>query len=496
MKEKLLKGTLFLTIAGIITRVAGFLYRIFLANILGETELGIYQLIFPIYSICFTLYAAGLQTAVSQVVSNPTYKYPKKAAKICIGLSCLIAFFMSGILYASADIISIHFLFAPQTAKLLRILSLIFPFCGTTSMINGYFYGLREAKVPAVTQMIEQAFRIGFVFLIFHSKLFSFSGEIAVWGLIIGELSSNLYNLIQFKRSKPVTYGQKNPGTKKITGIIIEQAIPLCGTKLVISLLSSIESVLIPVMLTSYGLTQNSAFALYGVITGIVLPFILFPGTITNSLSVLLLPEISKADNENNRSGIIHTSQVTIKYSLLLGCVASVVFIRYGTDIGTLFFHSENAGKLLTLLAIICPFMYASTTLGSIINGLSKTHITFRNTVTGLLIRIIFLVIATPNFGIYGYILGLLISQIVISILDAWYLISNNYTQINLVKWLVYPFIILFSCTFFVQKLCNKICLSLQFEKGISMILSIILAMTLSFLIFIISGMIRKEEFN
>lgn len=79
MKEKILKGTIFLTGAGILTRIIGFLYRIFLANALGETELGIYQLVFPVYTICFTLYASGLQTAVSQLVSNPRYKYSKKS---------------------------------------------------------------------------------------------------------------------------------------------------------------------------------------------------------------------------------------------------------------------------------------------------------------------------------------------------------------------------------------------------------------------------------
>ena len=67
MKNKMLKGTIILTVAGVITRVIGFLYRIFLANLLGDTKLGIYQMIFPIYGICFTLYASGLQTAVSRV---------------------------------------------------------------------------------------------------------------------------------------------------------------------------------------------------------------------------------------------------------------------------------------------------------------------------------------------------------------------------------------------------------------------------------------------
>ena len=175
MKEKLLKGTLLLTLAGILTRIIGFVYRIFLANTLGETELGIYQLVFPVYGICFTLYASGLQTAVSQLVSNPHYKYSKKVIKTGILLSLGVSLTLSAVVFLFSDFISQHFLFTEKTSDLLKILAIIFPFCGVTSMINGYFYGLREAKVPAVTQMVEQLCRVGFVFLIYASAFWDFS---------------------------------------------------------------------------------------------------------------------------------------------------------------------------------------------------------------------------------------------------------------------------------------------------------------------------------
>lgn len=495
MKEKILKGTLFLTGAGILTRIIGFLYRIFLANTLGETELGIYQLVFPVYSICFTLYASGLQTAVSQLVSNPHYKYSKKVIKTGILLSLCISLSLSVIVFLFSDFISIHFLFTEKTSPLLKILALLFPFCGVTSMINGYFYGLREAKVPAVTQMVEQLFRVGFVFLIYISAICEFSCRVAVAGLIAGEVSSNIYNLISLKRAKVKETGILTVPKRKIARAIVGQAVPLSGTKLVISMLSSFESVLIPIMFTRYGLSHDNSLALFGVITGIVMPFIMFPGTLTNSLSVLLLPEISKADNEKNTEKISHTTRITIKYSLLLGCMATAVFLNFGKLIGILFFHSENAGKLLTLLAVICPFIYVSTTLSSIINGLSKTHITFRNTVSGLIVRIVFLVFVTPRYGVYGYLFGLILSQIIISLFDGVYLIKNKYTQIEIGKWLVFPFICLslsiYVCRFFLQ----KICLSLQTGKDIMILFSIIPAFAVAFFIFRITGLVSKKDF-
>ena len=70
LQNKLIEGTLLLTIAGFATRIIGFIYRIFLSDILGVKLLGIYQLVFPVYGICFTIYGAGIQTAISQLVAS------------------------------------------------------------------------------------------------------------------------------------------------------------------------------------------------------------------------------------------------------------------------------------------------------------------------------------------------------------------------------------------------------------------------------------------
>ena len=49
LKSNIIKGTLILSCASILSRIIGFIYRIYLADILGEQLLGTYQLIFPIY---------------------------------------------------------------------------------------------------------------------------------------------------------------------------------------------------------------------------------------------------------------------------------------------------------------------------------------------------------------------------------------------------------------------------------------------------------------
>ena len=54
-KHFLLKGTFILTVVGILTRVMGFFYRIFLSRSFPAEEIGLYQLIFTMYGLSIAL---------------------------------------------------------------------------------------------------------------------------------------------------------------------------------------------------------------------------------------------------------------------------------------------------------------------------------------------------------------------------------------------------------------------------------------------------------
>ena len=66
----LVGGTLLLTAAGLMTRLIGFFYKIFLSRAIGAEGIGIYQMIFPIYGVCYALTTSGAEIAVSRFVSR------------------------------------------------------------------------------------------------------------------------------------------------------------------------------------------------------------------------------------------------------------------------------------------------------------------------------------------------------------------------------------------------------------------------------------------
>ena len=54
-KNPIIKGTIILTIASLLSRIIGFLYRIFLSNLIGAKGMGVFQLIFPVLVFCIAL---------------------------------------------------------------------------------------------------------------------------------------------------------------------------------------------------------------------------------------------------------------------------------------------------------------------------------------------------------------------------------------------------------------------------------------------------------
>ena len=71
-KQTLIRGTAILTLTSFCTRFIGFFYRIFLSHTFGEENVGLYQLVFPVYALGFSLSCAGVQLALSRCVARHT----------------------------------------------------------------------------------------------------------------------------------------------------------------------------------------------------------------------------------------------------------------------------------------------------------------------------------------------------------------------------------------------------------------------------------------
>lgn len=443
-RHPLIMGTAILTITGLVTRIIGFFYRIYLSRLFGEEGMGIYQLLSPVLALSFSLTAAGFQTAISKFVAGqvglkdgsiPSRRPMAMGLLLTIPLSLACT---AG-LYLGSDYIALNLLQEPRTSSMIRILAPSVPLSAIHACINGYFYGIKKASVPAGTQLLEQCCRVGCVYLVSAAIVaqgHTPSINVAVLGLTIGEGCSMLACILaawyHFSRHahdpaetsatahyRPLrasgpTYrffaphSSATPGYGQLLGMVI----PLTANRIVLNLLQSVESVSIPAGLRSYGYDNATALSVYGVLTGMAFPMIFFPNALTGSVSVMLLPLISESYARGDDKGIRRAVLRTVKYCFLLGFTCMGFFLVTGRLLGEGLYRSPLAGHFIRTLSLICPFLYLDTTLSSILQGLGLAGRLFLINVTSLLVRLLFILLTVPHLGIQGYLYGLLASQI------------------------------------------------------------------------------------
>lgn len=427
-----IKGTLILTLTGLLSRVIGFFYRIYLSRLFGEEGMGIYQLLSPVLALSFSLCAAGIQTAISKYVAASVAKGNRKDSYRYLFTGLFLSLLLSVpcmlLLLMFSDFVAVHFLLEARTASMLRIIALSIPAGAVHSCINGYYYGIKKTMLPSSTQIIEQFMRFFCVlaadFLARRSHTVPHINA-AVVGLVVGECAAMLISLLaiyfRFYREEAGAGKSSLPcsnagafGISRFHAVknLLILAFPLTVSRIVVNLLQSVEAVAIPSRLCRYGYDSVTALSVYGVLTGMALPLLFFPNALTGSMSLLLLPMVSEADAKGNTDAVKNTTLKTIHSCLLLGAACTLFFFLSGPFLGRFLFHSELAGRYIRSLSLLCPFLYLCTTLSGILHGLGKAVSVFFVNVFSLSLRLLFVFFLIPAFGIDCYILSMVLSQL------------------------------------------------------------------------------------
>lgn len=430
-KNTIIKGAFVLTLAGVVTRLMGFFYRIFLSRAFGEESVGLYQLSFPIYALCFSFCAAGIETAIARsTAASRSLKDPgrtKAALYSGFTLSLLLAFALMLFIQKEADYLSCRFLGEPRCAPLLVILSLALPFSVMHSCIYGYYIGQKRTKLPALSQLLEQTVRVGavvFLYWFFMDRSVHTGIALAAAGIVAGEAAAALYCLGNLRKAGDMASPGRLPlgAYKKGLGEILSLAVPLTGSRVLLNILQSVEAVSIPVKLQAFGLSAGESLSTYGVLAGMALPCVLFPSAMTNSIATMLLPTVAEIQVTGDVPAMKRVIKKVFFCCFSLGLLFCLALVVTGNFIGRLLFHSAAAGHFIITLAWMCPFLYTNGCLLGILNGLGKTNISFAVNVTGLLLRIGSVFLLIPLFGIQGYLWGLLASQAAVFALCLAYL--------------------------------------------------------------------------
>ena len=503
-RKTLITGALTLTLANVITRLIGFVYRIFMAGAIGAEGMGLYQLIMPIYSLAWAISCSGITTTLSRLVATEQAKGEEGNMRRLLHISLLLtggsSLALTGVMYFGAELVGVGILNEARIVPALRILSLSFVFMALGSCLRGYFLGLQKTIVPAASQIIEQLARMGVILLLasaFIPRGLEYAAVMAVIGIVVGEALSFGYVLVAYKlreRKRDAKQLKLTPTMVNRTALfaIVAMATPLTLNRISSSFLSTVENVMIPNRLQAFGMATDEAMAAFGSITGMAMPLIFFPSAILVALSVSLVPSISESLALGNVQRVNSTISKSIVFTSIIAFGAGLIFVVFPYEIGQIV-YSQDLGMILLVLGLMCPFWYLNITLNGLLNGLGEQIFIFRNSLLASGLNIVFVWFFVPHYGVWAFLVGWFISLIVVTIFDILRLRKISNIKPDLARWLLKPALAAFAAGLTVNFLHDAL-ISNIFEEVLGVVISLAILMTTYSIAVILLRIISTKE--
>ena len=447
-KTVFIKNALILTASSLILRFVGIIFKVWLAALIGSEGIGLYQLVFSVYILAATFATSGICTAVTRLVAEELALGSKKGTlkilRRAVEITLIIAFISVAIVFFGAEFIAERFLNDLRAVPALKILPLSLPFMGITSCLRGYFIARRKITPNAVSQLFEQAVRILLIVILvkkFCSKGLAYCCAAVLFGDTAAEIFSfMMLGIIWLKDSKKLKglSGRARPPFG-IVRRILHISVPITSGRYLNTALRTAENILVPKNLAKYPFSGDSALSQFGMIKGMALPILFFPSTLLNSISTLLIPEISEAEARGQHGLVRAATRNILKLTAVLSFIFGAVFFAGGKEIGLLIYKSEEVGNLLRALSPIVPLMYLDSISDGILKGLDQQSFTFKTAISDSVIRIILILLILPIFGLRGFIWIMYFSNVLTCFLNVGRLLKVSKAKLYAVKEIILP---------------------------------------------------------
>ncbi|MBO6177782.1 MAG: polysaccharide biosynthesis protein [Selenomonadaceae bacterium] len=421
--ESFLKGTLILTVAGFIVKIIGSLNWIFVSRILGGEGIGLYQMAFPIYFFAMTVSQAGVPVAISIITAERVALKDIYGAKRVFRISMTLMFF-TGVLFSlltyfgASWLIEWQFIRDPRAYMSMVALAPTVFFVTFLASSRGYLQGWQRMTPTAVSQIIEQIFRV--VTMIVLAELFMpwglpYASAGASLGALAGAVTGLIvlvYYHIQLEKDIERTYGPKlkpAPGADKESAFdimkrIFTLSLPVSAASIMLPVVSNLDLMIVPQRLEVAGYSVHQATELFGYLTGMAVPLVNLATILTASMAMSIVPAISEARTLNQHERVKNQVSSSVRISNLVCFPAFIVVFLLATPISSLIYNAPGAGPAVMISAVSIVLLGLHQVTTAVLQGLGHTKIPMINMVLAAVAKVIlnWSLTAIPWLGIMG----------------------------------------------------------------------------------------------
>lgn len=361
-KQSLLVGGLISSAGMFFAKLIGLVYAIPFNSIMGTaTNINLYGTAFQIYSYLLNISLAGFPFAVAALIAKYStlekYKTILVIKKLATAIMAAVGFIMMIlVLFFSKPLANLIVPIGQDNMRVvLIILSIALFFVPILSSIRGFYQGLKEMEVYALSQVLEQLTRV--IFLLVASSIVVYILHYdRVWAVYFGALSTGVAailaivhllfhdkkELVEIKQKAHENTNEIIPDKKALVKELIYVALPYMMVAVLGYSDSIVNTVFLKNGLIAHGMSNSEIEIIsqsinYGTLKLMSIPMILAPG-----FSAAILPMIT-AHLTNKEYKKMRSSITECIESVLYICIPiSFCLFLYARPLYTLLFPVEE----------------------------------------------------------------------------------------------------------------------------------------------------------
>ena len=405
-----------LTAVGVAVRSVSLAFNSLITRSIGAEGVGLFALIGTVYSFAVTFATSGISLTVTRLTSAAIGEGKSGMARGILRsafiYSLVFGSFATAVLFFGAEYFGATVLSDGRCVLPLRILSLSLLPIALSSVLSGYFVGVKRVAKNAVVQVLSQVFKLTVTvsLVLRFSRLGVAAGVTALAvGMTLTELACFLVALVQYFIDKH-RYLRAAPSRSDF-GEVLGMAVPLAVSAYIRSALLTLEHILIPRRLRARGASSGEALSAYGILHGMALPMLLYPMAPLTSFAGLLVPEFAEGNARAEHSRIDRMASEAINTTLVYSIAATVLVALFSEELGYAVYGSFEAGKYIMLMAPVLPIMYLDHVSDAMLKGIGEHVYSMWVNITDSVLSIVLVWVLIPRLGIGGYALVIVVME-------------------------------------------------------------------------------------
>ncbi len=406
-------GAITLTAVNLLLRFVSTGFQVYLSKTIGASGVGLLQLILSVSMLALTAGMAGIRTGTMYITAEELgQQRPEGIPWILSG--CLIHAVLTGIafsliLYCAAPFLATHWIRSRDAVNSLRIFAGFLPISCLCGVMTGYFTAANRIGTLAAVEIAEQIFSMGITVLVLLTlPMGDTSGacQAVVFGSCCGNLLTFLMLYIIYYLHRP-TGSTRIPVARRLCSI----SIPLALADDLKAGISSLENLMVPRRLGLFPGISNP-IAVFGILTGMVFPIMMFPAAILHSLAELLIPELARCSAMKSHARIQYLIQRNLKVTLLYGLFCSGCLFLAADTLCRWLFPGIPAAEKLRCFSILVPMLYCDLIVDAMTKGLGQQRACVRYNIISNTLDVILLFFLLPKLGFAGYWISFVLTHI------------------------------------------------------------------------------------